>query len=253
VNPLAHLLESTLFAGAVWLGGCISILTRWYVRWRGAARQLRQSVPWSGRQLSVPVLSSEWVAEPGVFGIVRPVLVLPADIEEHLSAEQLRAVMSHELCHIRHRDNLAAAVHMLVEALFWFHPLVWWMGARLVEEREHACDEEVLELGSDPTVYAESILRVCRRCLQPPVPCVSGIAGAGLKERIRNIMSGRAGCRLEPGKRLLLAGLAIAAVVGPLAIGLTHPAKLRAQTVAPLRFEVASVNLETAVVSQSLG
>jgi hypothetical protein len=66
-------------------------------------------------------------------------------------------------------------------------------------------------------------------------------------------MSGRAGCRLEPGKRLLLAGLAIAAVVGPLAIGLTHPAKLRAQTVAPLRFEVASVNLETAVVSQSLG
>ena len=44
---------------------------------------------------------------------------------------------------------------MLVEAMFWFHPLVWWIGARLVEERERACDEEVLILGSEPQVYAE--------------------------------------------------------------------------------------------------
>ena len=51
------------------------------------------------------------------------------------------------------RDNLAAAIHMVVEAIFWFHPLVWWIGARLVEERERACDEEVLRLGNEPTVY----------------------------------------------------------------------------------------------------
>ena len=47
------------------------------------------------------------------------------------------------------------------EAIFWFDPLVWWLGVRLVDERERACDEEVLELGSDRQVYAESILKTC--------------------------------------------------------------------------------------------
>ena len=47
---------------------------------------------------------------------------------------------------------------MLIEGLFWFHPLVWWLGARMVHERERACDEEVLRAGSEPGTYAESIL-----------------------------------------------------------------------------------------------
>jgi uncharacterized protein (TIGR03435 family) len=225
----------------IWLGGCCSVLIRWCRRWRSAARRVRESVPWNGRQLPVPVVSSAWLAEPGVFGIVRPVLVLPAGIEEHLSAAQLQAVLAHEMCHVRRRDNLAAAIHMLVEALFWFHPLVWWIGARMVAERERACDEEVLQLGSDPAVYAESIVRVCQWRLEAPVPCLSAITGADLIARVRHILSGRAGYRLGPGKKLLLAGLAVAAVAGPLAVGLAHPAKMRAQTAAPMRFEVASV------------
>ena len=59
-----------------------------------------------------------------------------------------RAIVAHELCHVGRRDNLAAAVHMIVEAVFWFHPLVWWIGTRLVEERERACDEEVLPMAA---------------------------------------------------------------------------------------------------------
>ena len=50
---------------------------------------------------------------------------------------------------------------MVVQALFWFHPLVWWVGARLIDERERACDEDVIRLGSEPQVYAESILKTC--------------------------------------------------------------------------------------------
>ena len=69
--------------------------------------------------------------------------------------------MAHEVCHVRRRDNLTAALHMLVEAAFWFHPLVWWLGARLVAERERACDEAVLRLGRRPEAYAEGILKVC--------------------------------------------------------------------------------------------
>jgi bla regulator protein BlaR1 len=81
-----------------------------------------------------------------VFGILRPVLLWPAGISERLVDAQLEAILAHEMSHVRRRDNLAAALHMLVEAVFWFHPLVWWIGARLVEERETACDHEVLRL-----------------------------------------------------------------------------------------------------------
>jgi bla regulator protein BlaR1 len=75
-------------------------------------------------------------------------LLLPAGITDRLTPPQLKAIVAHELCHVRRRDNLATALHMGVEALFWFHPLVWWLGARLMEERERACDEEVLLMGS---------------------------------------------------------------------------------------------------------
>ncbi|HEY3884210.1 MAG TPA: M56 family metallopeptidase, partial [Vicinamibacterales bacterium] len=63
--------------------------------------------------------------EPGVVGIRRPILLLPDRIAECLTPEQLDAVVVHELCHVQRRDNLTATVHMFVEAVFWFHPLVW--------------------------------------------------------------------------------------------------------------------------------
>ena len=90
-----------------------------------------------------------------MFGVLKPVLLLPEGITDRLTPAQLNAVLAHEMCHVRRRDNLTAAIHMLVEAIFWFYPLVWWIRARLVEERERACDEAVLQSGSDAEVYAE--------------------------------------------------------------------------------------------------
>lgn len=226
----------------LWLAGSVAVLGRWYGRSRGVARILRESTE-SGTRFGIAARISESMLEPAVFGIIRPVLVMPAGMEERLSAEQLEAVFAHELCHVRHRDNLAAAIHMLVEAAFWFHPLIWWMGARLVAERERACDEEVVRLGADRAVYAESILRVCEFSITPPVECVSGISGADLKQRIREIMAGGVRARLSTARKLLLATLAMAAVAGPLAIGLANPSKIAGQTAAPLKFDVASVKV----------
>ena len=157
--------------------------------------------------------------EPGVFGIFRPVLLLPEGITHRLSPAQLQAVLAHELCHVRRRDNLAMAIHMVVEALFWFHPLVWFIKARLIEEQERACDEEVLRLGGDPQVYAESILRICEFYLTSPLICVSGIAGSNLKKRIEDIMRNRVALKLSLSRALLLAVAAIAALAGPIIIG----------------------------------
>ncbi len=117
-----------------------------------------------------------------MFGIFRPVLLLPEGITERLTAAQLEAILAHELCHVRRRDNLTAAIHMVVETVFWFHPLVWWIRARLIDERERACDEEVLRLGSEAEVYAESILEACKLYLESPLACVSGVTGSDLEE-----------------------------------------------------------------------
>jgi uncharacterized protein (TIGR03435 family) len=142
----------------------------------------------------------------------------------------LEAILAHELCHARRRDNLAAVIHMAVEAIFWFHPLVWWLGARLVEERERACDEDVVRLGGEPQVYAESILKVCEFYLASPTVCVAGVTGGELKKRIEGIMTNRFMRRLSFGKTLLLAVAGIAAVAGPITIGLLNAPRIRAQS-----------------------
>ncbi len=83
------------------------------------------------------------------------ILFWPAGISERLTDSQLDAILAHEVSHVVRRDNLVAALHLLVEALFWFHPLVWWIGARLVEERENACDQAVLRFRNQPQSYAK--------------------------------------------------------------------------------------------------
>jgi len=158
-----------------------------------------------------------------------PVLIWPEGISEHLEDAHLKAILAHELWHVRRRDNLAAALHMLVEALFWFHPLVWWLGARLVDERERACDEQVLEMGSERQVYAESILKVCEFCVGSPLACVSGVTGSDLKKRMVNIMTERISRKLDFGKKLLLSAAGVLALALPLSFGMLNATQGRAQ------------------------
>ena len=75
--------------------------------------------------LPIRAMSSPSLFEPGVFGVFRPVLLLPQGIFDRLTPAQLKAVIAHELCHVRHRDNLIAAIHMFVETRFGF---ILWCG-----------------------------------------------------------------------------------------------------------------------------
>ena len=258
-SNLAHLLPALVVA--LWFCGFVGVLFAWYVHWRRVAAVVQVAIPLSrgrevealrrveglrGIQQPIRLLLSAASLEPGIFGIVNPVLLWPKGISARLEDIQLEAILAHEVCHVRRRDNLAAAVHMVVEAIFWFNPLVWWLGARLMEERERACDEEVLAAGSDRQSYAESILKTCEFCLESPVACVSGITGADLKKRIVHIMTERLTHKLSVGRKLLLASMSIAAVCGPMVFGLLHAPQTRAQSApadaGPLpSFEVASI------------
>ena len=168
-----------------------TLLLAWDVRIRGdpgdpfrevayLRRIVRSSSP-AALPVPIPdhiaVRSVPGLMEPGVCGLWRPVLLIPADIERYLTARQLSALVAHELCHVRRHDNLTAVVHMVVEAIFWRHPLVWFIGSRLVHERERACDEHVLRTLHRPRLYARALLNVCRRCVQAPCTYVSAAGG----------------------------------------------------------------------------
>jgi uncharacterized protein (TIGR03435 family) len=135
---------------------------------------------------------------------------------------------------------------MLVEAVFWFHPLVWWMESQLVKERERACDEDVLLLCHHPQAYAESILKVCELCIESPLTCVSGITGADLKRRIVQIMTAPIARKLGLGAKLLLLSAASLAIAAPILLGQMKAAQrimLAAADAAPTPFRTVAHNM----------
>lgn len=122
---------------------------------------------------------------PAVRGIFRPRVLLPAGISNLLTPTELDAVLRHERAHIARFDVLAAALHRTVACLFWFHPLVWWIERRLVEERERACDEQVVASGVPREAYASALLKLScygAGALEP------GMARSNLKQRLEGIM-----------------------------------------------------------------
>jgi beta-lactamase regulating signal transducer with metallopeptidase domain len=192
---------------ATWATGALLALLLWGMRWLKLRVLVRAARPLA-ISAQLPVLTTSAPVEPGLIGIFRPVLILPDGIQARLGPEEMDAVLAHELCHYRRRDNLTAAVHMLVESLFWFHPLVWWLGRRLMNERERACDEAVLAAGHDPRVFAEGILNVCRFYVQAPQACASALSGANLRIRIETILANRTTRRLCRGQKLGLSVIA---------------------------------------------
>jgi beta-lactamase regulating signal transducer with metallopeptidase domain len=136
-------------AAAIWGVGFLAIVLFWLARAMRLERIVRAAAPLD-IDAPIPVRATAELLEPGLAGIFRPVILVPESLMQKLSRTEVDTILAHELCHLRRRDNLAALVHMLVEAVFWFHPLVWFIGARLVEEREQACDEGVLDYGKQP-------------------------------------------------------------------------------------------------------
>jgi bla regulator protein blaR1 len=260
LSGFTHLLPA--MGAGVWLCGFVAVLLLWCTRWRRISLAIRHSMPVrEGREIEalrrlertagirqkVEMLLSRSMLEPGVFGMARPVLVWPEGISRHLETPHLEAILAHELWHVRRRDNLAAALHMIVEAVFWFHPLVWWLGTRLVDERERACDEEVLASGGERRIYAESILRVCEFCVGSPLACVSGVTGADLKKRMVHIMSEHVANKLNFRKKLLLTVAGLAAITAPIVFGLANATPSRAQS----QNENASARFESFTITSS--
>jgi uncharacterized protein (TIGR03435 family) len=237
---------------AVWALGALFVLMIWVRGWlrvRAAAR----GATVAGRFHGVPVLESQSMrgesVEPGVIGLWRQAILLPRGLDQALSRDQLHAVLLHEWHHARRHDNLTAAVQMTVEAVCWFHPAVWWIGRQLIEERERACDQGVLEQ-APAADYAEAILNVCKWYQPAPLRCVSGVTGSDLRARIESVLRGTRPAPLGVVKRALLGSMWPALLAVPVLVGLVTAPPLFAQqgnsfvgmaTSAEKAFEVATV------------
>lgn len=234
-------LDLMLLLAGVWLAGFVLVLASRAKRWLRLRAVMRDAHD-AAIAAPVEVKASRSLLEPGLVGILKPMVLLPEGLMPQLSKAERDAILAHELSHFSSGDNVTAAIHMLVEALFWFWPPVWLIGARLIRERERACDESVLAQGHDAEVYAQAILKVCRFCVQSPLACAAGASGADLGDRVRLIMSGSAASNPGPMRKAMLAVAMAMAVALPVADGFVPTPPLMVemrQRVAAVKFQVA--------------
>ncbi|MEZ5940364.1 MAG: M56 family metallopeptidase [Planctomycetaceae bacterium] len=128
---------------------------------------------------------------PFVSGVLSPRIVLPDGIVLNTQAEDLRFILAHEMTHLKRGDVLWGAFQLVVQALFWFHPFVWWLNREIRRVREDCCDAEVVsQLECPPGDYARCLLKVLdlQRKLRS-MPELAGLKPAEVTEqRLRHIM-----------------------------------------------------------------
>jgi bla regulator protein blaR1 len=209
---------------AIWLGGALFLAARWLLAWREADALVRAARPAPGALADARITTAE--IEPAVARVFHPVVLLPAALLARLSDRELRTVLAHEHEHIARRDNLKASIHRLVETLFWFHPAVWWIGRQMLEERERACDEAVLESGHDRADYAAGILAVCTHC-RAGTAISAAATGGSLTQRVRYILGDAQPASVGLGKALLLLAATSVVATAPLFAGAIEEATRR--------------------------
>ncbi len=126
--------------------------------WLKVANQIRSTL---AIRAVVQVRESARVAMPMVVGVLKPVLLLPIGLATHLSTREIEAVLAHELAHIKRHDYAVNLLQSVVEVLYFFHPALWWLSARVREEREHCCDDLAVQVcGGDGRILAQALARV---------------------------------------------------------------------------------------------
>lgn len=158
----------------LWFLGCGLMLGRlvFGLRTLNKLRKNSQTAPgWLQQLLSecakqlnirsrVELRLSKEIAVPMLFGLLRPVIVLPSWCVDKFSHAELRLMLMHELAHWKYRDTWALLAKQLIEAMFFFHPAVWYAGRQMVKEAETACDDIVVMSSQQSTIYANCLMRI---------------------------------------------------------------------------------------------
>jgi beta-lactamase regulating signal transducer with metallopeptidase domain/peptidoglycan/xylan/chitin deacetylase (PgdA/CDA1 family) len=188
----------------IWLAGALTLSLRLAGGWiavrriklrrtNEAAREWQETVSRLSRRLRVsgPVrlCESVLVEVPTVIGWLRPVILMPLSIWAGLSAEQVEALLAHELAHIRRHDYLVNLLQTAIETLLFYHPAVWWISRQVRTEREHCCDDLAVKTCGDVLVYARALttLEELRRHRDTSQLALAA-SGGSLLQRIRRLI-----------------------------------------------------------------
>lgn len=230
--------RSWVIAG--WLAGIVIMLIRMTQTLRDADRLRRRCVAVgdagvldmfnsliqraSTGRTRVRLLAVRELSGPVAMGFLMPAIVLPMSMVTGTSPEILRAILAHELAHIRRHDYLINLGQMLVEAILFFNPAVWWINRQIRSEREACCDAEAARLTGDQTGYVEALAsfvefrRSAAPALAPAFGAEKGSGPGGLTDRVRRLLI--PGYR--PGLRLPWHGLILFLVAGAVLLTAVH-------------------------------
>ena len=191
----------------VWLWGCVAFLLLALVkacfltlRLRQQRRPLTPVQQQRAMQLACDLGRSRiprfWqidnLSQPFVWGFPCGAIYVPGALWERHSEAHVRCSLAHELMHVMRWDALINALQILAQAIFWFHPLIWWTNHRLRHERERCCDEAVIALLNTPSeVYGETIIATLASAKQGMrLQSSLAIAGPlrGIEKRLKSIM-----------------------------------------------------------------
>lgn len=224
----------------IWMAGMLSVVASIIVGFLRTAQIARRAQPLArgtlplmldelaarlGITRRVVLLRCEGSCVPMTWGVLRPRILLPRDAVEW-SSLRLRAVLLHELAHVKRLDYLTQLVARLSCGLHWFNPLVWLAARRQRIERELACDDQVLRAGSRASDYAAHLVEIARSLrasraatlLTVPMARSSQLGG-----RVQALLDGgRARSAVGKGSRLF-AWIAAAVVVIPVAAAAPGP------------------------------
>jgi beta-lactamase regulating signal transducer with metallopeptidase domain len=229
--PGALRLPWTTVLGMAWMAGAALVLARLAWGWGALAALALRARPvddagWQallaecsaalGVRRRVRLLRAPEVGTPLTWGTLRPAIVLPAGADDWPRGHR-RAVLLHELAHVRRLDCLLQLFAHLSCALWWFHPGAWWAAHRLGTERERACDERVLRAGVRPSEYAECLLRIADSvrgtgAVGPAIVAAGFLRRSQLRVRLRAVLG--SGARPAPSRAAsLVTAAACAALV----------------------------------------
>ncbi|MFP4354153.1 MAG: efflux RND transporter permease subunit [Phycisphaerae bacterium] len=128
---------------------------------------------------------------PAVIGWLRPVVLWPASLATGLPSEQVRALLAHELAHIRRLDGLVAIGQALAETVGFFHPATWWISRQVRIHREHCCDDVAAEAIGSRLQLARSLQSLELQRLSPAPSAAAAASGGSTVGRIRRLLTGR--------------------------------------------------------------
>jgi beta-lactamase regulating signal transducer with metallopeptidase domain len=208
--PAAHVVSLWLLGAALMLARHVLALRNIAAMDRGPYEPLPEN--WHGRldemraalgiAQSVVVRVTAEVLIPCTARVFRPVIWVPLSFLTHTPVAQLEALLAHELAHVARKDWLWNQVQCVLEALLFFHPAVWWLGRRIRQEREHACDDLAVATCGNVVALAEALVALERR-RHPSRHMAAAANGGALLERIARLLS-------DPPLRRPWAGLAVA-------------------------------------------